>query len=87
MVQNKSGATGAIGSEYVARAAPSGTTLLIATASTHAVLPAYRADLAYDTVSSFTPIVLLATFPNVLVVILRPVAAGLCGWRLQGLVG
>jgi len=68
VVQNKSGATGAIGSEYVARAAPTGTTLLIATASTHAVLPAYRTDLSYDTVASFTPIALLATFPNLLVV-------------------
>lgn len=68
VVQNRSGATGAIGSEYVARAAPTGTTLLIATASTHAVLPAYRTDLSYDTVSSFEPIALLATFPNLLVV-------------------
>jgi tripartite-type tricarboxylate transporter receptor subunit TctC len=68
VIQNRSGATGAIGSEYVARAAPTGTTLLIATASTHAVLPAYRTDLSYDTVSSFAPIALLATFPNLLVV-------------------
>jgi tripartite-type tricarboxylate transporter receptor subunit TctC len=68
VVQNKAGATGAIGSDYVARAAPNGYTLLIATASTHAVLPAYRTDLGYDTVTSFTPVTLLATFPNLLVV-------------------
>ena len=68
IIQNKAGATGAIGSEYVARAAPDGYTILMATASTHAVLPAYRADLKYDTVESFAPATLIATFPNLLVV-------------------
>jgi len=67
IVDNKTGATGAIGSEFVAHAEPDGYTLLTATASTHAVLPAYR-KLSYDTVSSFAPATLLATFPNMLVV-------------------
>ena len=68
VINNKAGATGAIGSEYVARAKPDGYTLLIATGSTHAVLPAYRKDLPYDTVTSFAPATLLAVFPNILVV-------------------
>jgi tripartite-type tricarboxylate transporter receptor subunit TctC len=75
VVQNKAGATGAIGSEYVARAAPDGYTLLLATGSTHAVLPAYRADLPYDTVSSFAPATLVAIIPNMLVVNPRNVPA------------
>src|SRR5262245_2356917 len=68
VIQNKGGATGAIGSEYVARAAPDGYTLLLATGSTHAVLPAYRSDLPYDTVTSFAPATLVAIIPNLLVV-------------------
>jgi tripartite-type tricarboxylate transporter receptor subunit TctC len=68
VIQNKAGATGAIGSEYVARAAADGYTLLLATGSTHAVLPAYRADLPYDTVTSFAPATLVAIIPNMLVV-------------------
>jgi tripartite-type tricarboxylate transporter receptor subunit TctC len=68
IIQNKAGATGAIGSEYVARATPDGYTLLLATGSTHAVLPAYRADLPYDTVTSFAPATLVAIIPNMLVV-------------------
>src|SRR3981081_317502 len=66
--QNKGGPTGAIGSEYVARATPDGYTLLLATGSTHAVLPAHRTDLPTDTVPSVAPATLVALIPNMLVV-------------------
>jgi tripartite-type tricarboxylate transporter receptor subunit TctC len=68
VVVDKPGATGAIASEYVAHAAPDGYTLLAASASTHTMLPAFRNDLPYDTISSFEPVTLLAAYPNMLVV-------------------
>lgn len=66
IVENKGGATGAIGSEFVARADPDGYTLLIAIADTHAINPAVVPRLPYDPLKDFVPISLLATQPFVL---------------------
>jgi tripartite-type tricarboxylate transporter receptor subunit TctC len=67
VVENRPGAGGTIGSEAVAKSAPDGYTLLIATTSTHAVGPVLQ-KLPYDALADFTPITLLAHSPNVLVV-------------------
>jgi len=67
-VENKAGATGAIGSQFVAAAPPDGYTLLMGTASTHAVAPAVNPKLPYKNIGDFTPVTLVATFPNMLVV-------------------
>ena len=67
VVENRSGAGGAIGSAAVSKAAPDGYTLLI-NSSAHSVNPAIFANLPYDTVKDFTDIASLAIQPNVLVV-------------------
>jgi tripartite-type tricarboxylate transporter receptor subunit TctC len=68
IVENRSGAGGAIGSAAVSKSAPDGYTLLI-NSSAHSVNPAIFANLPYDTIKDFTDIAPLAVQPNVLVVI------------------
>lgn len=68
VIDNRPGAGGSIGSESVARAAPDGYVLLMASNSTHAINPGLYAKLPYDPVKDFEPIVLVASAPNVLVV-------------------
>ena len=67
LVDNRAGAAGAVGSALVAKAAPDGYTILMGTTSTHAVGPAVNPKLPYDNLADFTPVTLVATFPNVLV--------------------
>lgn len=66
VVDNKAGASGAIGTELVATAAPDGYTLLF-TATSHGTLPALR-KVPYDPVRSFAPVALTATSAMALVV-------------------
>jgi tripartite-type tricarboxylate transporter receptor subunit TctC len=60
VVENKVGASGAIGTETVARAPPDGYTLLF-TATAHGTVPALKPNLPYDAAKSFTPVALAAT--------------------------
>ncbi|RZI98335.1 MAG: tripartite tricarboxylate transporter substrate binding protein, partial [Haliea sp.] len=68
VIDNRPGAAGAIASEQVAKAPADGYTLLMATTSTHAILPVANPRLPYDAVKDFAPVGLVARAPNVLVV-------------------
>jgi tripartite-type tricarboxylate transporter receptor subunit TctC len=67
VVENRAGASGAIGSEAVAKSAPDGYTILLGATTTHGINPALNPNLPYDPVKDFTPISLVATIPHVLV--------------------
>jgi len=60
VVENKPGANGAIGAEYVAKSEPDGYTLFFSTAGALAINPTMRSDLPYDPIKDFTPIVPVA---------------------------
>lgn len=66
VVDNKPGASGQIAASQVARAKPDGTQLLL-DASSFAVNPSLFPELPYDSEKSFTPLAIVALFPNVLV--------------------
>ncbi|MDZ4075343.1 MAG: tripartite tricarboxylate transporter substrate binding protein [Hylemonella sp.] len=68
IVENRVGATGAIGAAHVAKSAPDGDTLLLGTSSIMAANPNLTANLPFDPVGDFTPISLVATVENILVV-------------------
>jgi tripartite-type tricarboxylate transporter receptor subunit TctC len=68
IVENRGGAGGNLGAAAVAKAAPDGYTILMATVATHALNPAVYTKMPYDAVKDFAPISLLVTVPNVLAV-------------------
>src|ERR1700682_3007072 len=67
VLDNRSGASGALGLQIAAKAAPDGHTLVLGTASTHSINPALQPDLPYDPIKDFTPIASLIIIPNILV--------------------
>jgi tripartite-type tricarboxylate transporter receptor subunit TctC len=68
VIENKAGASGNIGMEQGARAAPDGYTLTLAAVGNLTVAPALYAKLPYDPAKDFAPITVLASVPNVLIV-------------------
>ncbi len=68
VVENRAGASGAIGVEMVAKSPPDGYTLLIATQTTHAANPALYPKLPYDAAKDFAPLTLAGSTPLALMV-------------------
>ncbi|MCC6781146.1 MAG: tripartite tricarboxylate transporter substrate binding protein [Hyphomicrobiales bacterium] len=67
VVENRAGASGNIGADAVAKAAPDGYTIGIATASTHGVAASLSTALPYDPIKDFTPVGMIGSQPYVLV--------------------
>jgi tripartite-type tricarboxylate transporter receptor subunit TctC len=68
VVDNRPGANGAVGAQFVAGARPDGHTLFVASAETHSVNPLVYSRLAYDPAAGFEPITVFASGPFALVV-------------------
>jgi tripartite-type tricarboxylate transporter receptor subunit TctC len=68
VVDNRTGAGGNLGSDFVAKARPDGYTLYFGTAGTHAINATLYRRLPFDVVRDFTPIAHLGDVPNVLTV-------------------
>jgi tripartite-type tricarboxylate transporter receptor subunit TctC len=68
VVDNKPGAGGNIGADFVAKAPADGYTLVMATVGTHSINGALYAKMPYDMVKDFTPVGHVASAPNLLVV-------------------
>jgi tripartite-type tricarboxylate transporter receptor subunit TctC len=66
-VENRAGAGGTIGSDFVAKSRPDGYTLLL-TASPFVIAPHVYKNMSYDTLADFAPVIRIATGPYVLVV-------------------
>ena len=67
VVENKPGAGGNIGADFVAKSAPDGYTLVMAAIATHAINPVLYPKIPYDPIRDFRPIALVVQVPNVLV--------------------
>ena len=68
IVENRPGAGGGVGADFVAKSPPDGYTLVGGTISTHAINASLYKSLPYDPVRDFVPITLIARLPNLLVI-------------------
>jgi tripartite-type tricarboxylate transporter receptor subunit TctC len=68
VIENRGGAGGTIGTALIAKSAPDGYNLAIASTSTHVVAPGVYPKLEYDPIKDFAPVGLMAISPYLLVV-------------------
>ena len=67
IMDNRAGASGAIGLQMAAKSPADGYTLVHGTASTHTINPILQRDLPYDPVRDFAPVAILMATPNIIV--------------------
>lgn len=67
VIENRTGASGAIGSQLVARAAPDGNTICISNTSPHGIVPLASASPPYDADRDFTHLAMIADTPTVMI--------------------
>jgi tripartite-type tricarboxylate transporter receptor subunit TctC len=67
VVENRPGAANLIGSEYVAKSAPDGHTLLIGTSQVFGILPGMHPKMPFDAVKDFAPILRMVDTPHLIV--------------------
>jgi tripartite-type tricarboxylate transporter receptor subunit TctC len=68
IIENKAGANGAIGADFVAKSDPDGHTVFLTTVGAVAITPGMRSDLPYDTLRDFAPVTLVVRNTTILVV-------------------
>jgi tripartite-type tricarboxylate transporter receptor subunit TctC len=68
VVENKPGAGGNLGADFVAKSAPDGYTLVMGAIATHAINPSLMGTVPYDPIKDFRHVALVVQVPNVLVV-------------------
>lgn len=67
VVDNKPGAGGNLGADFVAKSPADGYTIVMGAVATHAINPALFPKMPYDALRDFQPVTLVASVPNVLV--------------------
>ncbi|WER45059.1 tripartite tricarboxylate transporter substrate binding protein [Cupriavidus sp. WKF15] len=67
VVENRPGAGGNLGADYVAKQPADGYTIVMGAVATHAINPTLFSKMPYDPVKDFAPVTLVADVPNVLV--------------------
>lgn len=68
VVENRTGANGAVAAQYVARQSPEGTTLFVAASGIMTINPLLLAHAGYDPLHDFTPLTIAISAPNLMVV-------------------
>ena len=68
IIENRPGGGATLGADYVAKSAADGYTLLLSSSPSHIIMPAMMKSVPYAGLNDFTPVAMIATVPNLIVV-------------------